>query len=101
MYRKDQRRHCFQHFGFSVNNLVLFSLSLCHPELHTMQRGITRHLLDLVADTAQHSYYSSQCWRGERYSGALHAHLWMLFKKVRGVWLCCTSDVLCWCVDRF
>lgn len=53
-----------------------------------MQKGITGHLLDLVADLARHSYYRSQCWRGEQYSGALHARLWMLFKKVGGVWLC-------------
>lgn len=50
-----------------------------------MQQGITRHLLDLVPDVAQHSYYGSQCWRQEHYLGAVHAHLWMLFKTVWGM----------------
>lgn len=75
-----------------LNNSELLScfFPLCHwhPLLHAMQKGITRHLLDLVADLKRHSCYSSQCWKGKRYSGALHARLWMLFKKVRGVWLC-------------
>ncbi|TNN36740.1 hypothetical protein EYF80_053096 [Liparis tanakae] len=30
---------------------------------------------------ARHSCYSPRSWRGERYSGALRGHLWMLFKQ--------------------
>lgn len=50
--------------------------SLHHTEscFPTEPRGLTGHLLGLVADMEQHSYYSSPSRRrgGERRSGALH-----------------------------
>lgn len=63
---------------------VVFSPSTLYvyPVLHIVKQTITRHLQDLVADMAQHSYYSSQCCQGH-----FGAPLWLLVKKVWNVFI--------------